>query len=73
MVPPDLNRPPAALTADLNRPGPRIGVPPIMRGGMGGTPISGQPTVGLRAARLRALITARSEARTIDSLIPTPQ
>ena len=26
-----------------------------------------------RAARFSALITARSEARTIDSLIPTPQ
>jgi hypothetical protein len=33
----------------------------------------GQAGVIWRAARFRALITPRSDARTIDSLIPTPQ
>jgi hypothetical protein len=40
-----------------------------------GAAVTGRPALrdGYRAARLSALITARSDASTIDSLMPTPQ
>jgi methyltransferase (TIGR00027 family) len=47
----------------------------LVTAGPGRTDLARPPTAqaaGLRAARFRALITARSDARTIDSLIPTP-